>query len=312
MNNKLLLVALLFVFTFSLAAEAGDEAKDKNGVKVHQTRSKKQGWLGVSIQDVTPKLARDKDLKLKEGAYVGEVVEESPADSAGIKEGDVITEFNGKKIELAEDLTANVQETKPGTKVTVKLNRNGENKSLSVSLGKNRMRMPFALSAPHAPRVIMNLFGGNIEGMELMELNKQLAEYFEAPSNKAVLVKEVQKDENAAKAGIKAGDILTKIGTETIKAVDDVHDAISDLEEGEKVTIELLRKGKKTTVTLEISEKEYGDNSFWREHAPGGFNFHIQPQMDKLHKELEMKMKELPRKHKEIQRIESRMRSSEV
>src|SRR5512139_999259 len=74
------------------------------------------GWLGVSIQDVTKDLMEDKDLKSTDGAYVSDVVEKSPADSAGIKEGDVITEFNGRTIYDASDLSKAVSRTKPGTK----------------------------------------------------------------------------------------------------------------------------------------------------------------------------------------------------
>lgn len=304
MKSRLVIVALLLIASALSYADNGD--------KQIRMKSKKQGWLGVGIQDVTPKFARENELKIKEGAYINEVVEESPADSAGLKKGDVVVDFNGKKIEASEDLTNAVRETKPGTKASVKINRNGESKTLTVNIGKNKMRMPYAVAAPHAPRVVVNMFGGDIEGMDLMELNKQLAEYFEAPNGKGVLVKEVEKDENAAIAGIKAGDVITKVGEETIKDIDDIRDAVSDLEEGDKVNVELIRKGKKTTVALEISENEYGDNIFWRGELPEHFNFHFEPQMDMMHKELQEKMRELPRKQNELRRLQSKLRSSEV
>ncbi len=304
MKAHLSIIALLFL-TGALAF-AGDDVKEL------RSRSKKQGWLGVGIQDVTPKFARENDLKIKEGAYINEIVDDSPADSSGLKEGDIVVEFNGKKIEASEDLSEAVRETKPGTKVNVKVDRKGENKTFSVNIGKNKMRMPMAIVAPRAPRGGIHLFGGDIEGMELMELNRQLADYFEAPNGKGVLVKEVEKDENAAKAGIKAGDVITKIGEEMIKDIDDVRDAVSGLDEGDKVNVELLRKGKKVTVSLEISEEEYGDNIFWKEHMPGDFNFHIEPHMDRIQKEIEMKMKALPHIEKDIQRIKIRTRTTEV
>ncbi|MDP1676533.1 MAG: PDZ domain-containing protein [Bacteroidota bacterium] len=304
MKSRLVIVALLLVASALSFADNGD--------KQIRTKSKKQGWLGVGIQDVTPKFARENELKIKEGAYINEVVDESPADSAGLKKGDVVVDFNSKKIETSEDLSNAVRETKPGTKATVKINRNGESKSISVNIGKNKIRMPFALNVPRAPRVVVNMFGGDIEGMDLMELNKQLAEYFEAPNAKGVLVKEVEKDENAATAGIKAGDVITKVGDEVIKDIGDVRDAIADLEEGDKVNIELIRKGKKTTVSLEISENEMGDDMFWRGESPEHFNFHFEPQMEMRHKELQEKMKELPQRQIELRRLESKLRSSEV
>ncbi len=304
MNSRFVIVALLLFASALSYAE--------NGEKEMRMKSKKQGWLGVGIQDVTPKFAREKELKIKEGAYINEIVEESPADSAGLKKGDVIVDFNSKKIEAAEDLTNAVRETKPGTKAVIKLNRNGENKTISVNIGKNKMRMPFAVNVLHAPRVMMNMFGGDIEGMDLMDLNKQLADYFDVPGGKGVLVKEVEKDENAATAGIKAGDVITKVGDETIKDIGDIRDAIADLEEGNKVSVELIRKGKKTSVSLEISENEVGDNMDWNEEMPGNFNFHFEPPMNMMHKELQEKLKELPQKQIEIRRLQSKLRSSEV
>lgn len=276
-------------------------------------KSKKQGWLGVGIQDVTPTFAREHELKIKEGAYINEIVDDSPADSAGLKEGDVVVEFNGKKIEAAEDLTNAVRETVPGTKAGIKINRSGENKTISVIIGRNKTRMPFGVEIPQAPRVIVRMFGGKIEGMELMELNKQLGEYFEAPGGKGVLVKEVEKEENAAKAGIKAGDVITRVGDETIKDIEDIRDVLSDVNEGDRVNVELLRKGKKTNVSLVISEEtDKDDHFFMREHMPGNINFHFEPQMEQLHKEFQLQMKELPRKQKEVRKIESKLRAKEI
>jgi serine protease Do len=304
MKYRLVVVALvLLASSLSLAADEGKEIR---------TKSKRQGWLGVGIQDVTPKFARENELKIKEGAYINEIVDDSPADSAGLKKGDVVVDFNGKKIEASEDLTNAVRVTKPGTKASVKINRNGENKIISVNIGKNKMRMPFGMTAPRAPHVVVNMFGGDIEGMELMELNKQLADYFEVPNSNGVLVKEVDKDENAGTAGIKAGDVITKVGDEAIKDIGDIRDALFDREEGDKVNVELYRKGKKTTVSLTISENEFGDTMYFREGGPDHFNFHFEPQMEMMQKDLQESLKELPRKHIEIRRLESKLRSSEV
>jgi len=299
------MIALLF--TSVLLTATDDQGKK-------QPRStKKQGWIGVGIQDVTPKFAREEHLKLKEGAYINEVLEDSPADSAGIKEGDIIVEFNGTSIETAEDLVNVVRSTMPGTKVALKVNREGENKSLSVNVRKNTKRTPFAVIAPRAPHMAMNMFGGEVEGMDLMELNKQLAEYFEVPVGKGVLVKSIEKDKSAAKAGIKAGDVITRAGGETISDINDLYDVFSESKEGEKVSVDLVRKGKNVTVSLEITEQdEDDDRGFWWHHVPGSFNFQFEPQMDRLYDEIEMKMGELPKRHKELIRRESKLKNTEV
>ncbi|MBP6672390.1 MAG: PDZ domain-containing protein [Bacteroidetes bacterium] len=306
MKYHLLILLALFTTSVVFASNEGE-------TKV-RTTSKKQGWLGVSIQDVTPKFARDHALKIKEGAYITDVVDESPADSAGLKEGDVIVDFNGKKIETSDDLTETVRGTAPGTKANAKIIRGSENKTITVNVGRNRMRSPFAISGIRTPRVMVRMFGGGIEGMDLMELNKQLAEYFEAPNGKGVLVESVRKEENAAKAGIKAGDVITKVGTETISDVEDIRDAIADLDDAEKVTIDLLRKGKKVTVSLELSDQEDG-MMHWQGHAPENFDFHFEPQMERMeqmHRNLERKMKELPRKQKELEVKQRQLRGKGV
>lgn len=300
---------ILFVVSLLIAAITISFAQD--GVAVSKSKSKKQGYLGVSIQDVTPRLAREAELKVKEGAYVNDVVEESPAESGGLKTGDVVTEYNGKKIEIAEDLTKEVRDTKPGTKVNVTVDRKGEKKTLAVTVGKNKFRMPMAIAAPHAPKVIINRFG-DIEGMDLMELNKQLGAYFEVPDGKGILVKEVEKESNAEKAGIKAGDVITKIGTEEVGDIGDLHDALEDVDEGEKVSVDIVRKGKKSTVSLEISEENYG---IW--HWGGGnfdrnFEFRIQPQLEKLQREMEIKMRHLPKIERELERVKLRRGNTEV
>lgn len=308
--KRTILISILAIALITAAA-AQDAAVIRTGAK------SAKGWLGVGIQDVTPKFAREEGLKVKEGAYVNDVTDGSPADSAGLKEEDVITEFNGKRIETAGDLMEAVAATKPGTKVTVKVNRSGETKSLSAVIRKNKTRGFAAFSVPPMPKIVMNRIGAPLtaEGLSLMELNRQLAEYFEAPSNKGVLVTSVDEDENGAKAGIKAGDVLLKIGDETVKGMDDIHEAFSEAEEGEKLPVELLRKGKKMTVTLEVSEPlAHGEHRmFFRNGGPEHFNFEWnQKEMERLHEGIEMRMEELPRRQKEMIRLERKKSGAET
>ena len=195
---------------------------------VAQTATARSGWLGVSIQDVTEGLMKDKDLKDRDGAYVSEVVEDSPADSAGIKEGDVITEFNGRMIYDASDLSKAVGRTKPGTKATVVLMRKGEKKNLAVVIQKQPRRRGIATFFGQAPRVAIFHSAGRMLGLTLMELNEQLAEYFGARKDQGVLVQEVEKGSTGEKAGVKAGDVLMRIGTRSIEDLNDVYGQIAD------------------------------------------------------------------------------------
>jgi serine protease Do len=296
---------VLVMFSFTAATAAEDE-------KEQQSKSKKQGWLGVAIQDVTPKLARDKELKVKEGAYITEVVEESPAEEAGLKQGDVVTEFNNKKIEISEDLTQIVRETAPDTKVNVKVNRKGESKTIAVTVGKQKRTSAFSLRVPHAPRVVVNMFG-RVEGLELIDLERQLAEYFETPNGRGVLVKDVKRKSNAEKAGFKAGDVITMIGKESVYDTDDVRDYLADFKEGESAPVEVIRKGKKTSLKLEISEQLHGDNRiFWRGDAPEEFRFQHGKEMEQMHKELNLQLKRIPDVEREIEKVRILRKIDEV
>ncbi|MBI3112201.1 MAG: PDZ domain-containing protein [Ignavibacteriales bacterium] len=243
-----LLAALMVVPILGWAFQ--DDAQDRKP-------SSRPGWLGVSIQDITSGLKKSMDLKTEEGALVGEVTKKSPAEEAGVKEGDVIVQFGTRQVEDTYDLQRAVSKTEPGTKVSLVVLRKGEKKTLSVTVGKAPRVRSFAFAAPRGGRIEM--FGGtHLQGLRLKELNEQLAEYFGAPEKKGVLVEEVDEESAAAKAGIKAGDVLVQIGKKKIDEIRDVSRALGAYDEGETVEVEVLRKGAKKTVSLEVGEEEDG------------------------------------------------------
>src|ERR1700733_9132483 len=94
-----------------------------------------RGFLGVMIQNLTPDLATAFKLDRTTGALVGDVSPGSPADKAGLKSGDVITQLNGKPVDDASQLKLRVAQTSPGSKVQLAVNRNGESKTFEVTLG---------------------------------------------------------------------------------------------------------------------------------------------------------------------------------
>ena len=117
-------------------------------------KNKKSGWIGVMVQDVSEKIAHKAKLDSEEGAYVSEVVDESPADSAGIKEGDIIIEFDGKHLFDSDDLAKAVRKTSPGTKVSLLIGRNGEKQTLSLTIGRNKeLKHKMFGVVPHIPDI---------------------------------------------------------------------------------------------------------------------------------------------------------------
>ena len=223
-------------------------------------KSSRRPWLGVSLRDVTPELAKKKNLKTEEGAFVNEVTKKSPADSAGILEGDVIVEFNGRQIYDAEDVVRVVRKAEVGIKAKVIVMRGGEKKELNVTLRKYPRRRPFlSFMPPNVRHRVMIFKGGGTMGLSLMELNPQLGKYFEAPDGKGALVKSVKEGSAAEKAGFKAGDVILKIGDKNEEKIRDVHKQLFKYEEGDKANFEILRKGTRMTLTIQIEEDdEYG------------------------------------------------------
>ena len=248
-NNALLILAIASILVVSSRTAHARE----------QDRPRAKAWLGVSIRDVPEKGAKENKLADESGAYVMEVVERSPADSAGIEEKDIIVEFGQDKVDDANGLMKAVGKSKVGDKVNVVFLRKGEKKNVQVVLAKFPRRR-------EAPPAVDNLFhrmrifaDRSAQGMQLMELNDQLGEYFGVTNGAGILVEKIKRGSSAEKAGIKAGDVLLKIGKRTIDDVEDVSKALSKYDEGDKVDVEVLRKGSNKICPLEIEEDR--DNS---------------------------------------------------
>ena len=277
-------------------------------------RSSRQPWLGVSLQDVTRELAKKKNLKTDEGAYVSDVVRKSPADSAGIQEGDVIVEFDGRQIDDADEVVKAVRKAEVGTKAKIVVMRDGEKKELYATLKKSPRRTPFfGVTPPAIPNRIMIFGGKGTMGLGLMELNPQLGKYFEAPEGKGVLVENVEEGSPAEKAGFKAGDVILKVGEKNVESIRDVRRRLSKYDDGEKASIEILRKGARQTLTLEIEDEDsYGYGPMFENFSPpeGFRNFHhfefqmpdINLKLDKLRIHLDDAMRKLDDSKREIER----------
>ncbi|MCX6142924.1 MAG: PDZ domain-containing protein [Ignavibacteriales bacterium] len=267
--KRLMLIG--FVLCSMLVGFASPANAQMVKVEKKETSSSKKGWLGVSIQDITSEMKKAMELKSREGAVVSEVVKKSPADSAGIKEKDVIVQFDGQTISDASELQKAVADTKPGTRVSVVVLRKGEKKTIDVVVGKQRASRNIMITSPRAVSPMFEMFSGarNTQGMALRQLNDQLAKYFDVAEGAGVLVWEVGKGSAAEKAGINAGDVITVIGKKKIKALRDVSRALGIYDEGEKAEIEIVRKGTRKTVTLEIEEGNDGEgNQYWFNEGP--------------------------------------------
>jgi membrane-associated protease RseP (regulator of RpoE activity) len=244
-----------------------------------------KGYLGVMLQDLTPSMAKALQMGDKSGVMVNEVVDDSPASKAGLEDGDVILEFNGETISDNDDLVKAVRGTSPGENIEIVVLRNGKNKTLDVEIGKREAKNVFFLSedgdsyAPHVKHfekdgnkvIVMSgddedftwtmgdkAFGLDLDrgymGVHLDNLNEQMGEYFGVEGGKGALVTEVVEDSPAAAAGLKAGDVIVKMGENDIKSSEALHKAMGDTKPEQQMAIKVMRKGKSKDVSITLGD----------------------------------------------------------
>jgi serine protease Do len=194
----------------------------------HVTR----GFLGVSIQDVTPAIAKKFDLKDEKGALVADVSKDSPAEKAGLKDGDVIVEYNDKAVRDSRSLRLMVAKTPPGTKIPVKVLRDGDEKSLNVTL------KALPESKELAGKDSSDTKSEALQGVAVSSIDEKARKNFELPKDlQGAVVTEVAPDSAAHTAGLQPGDVITEINRKTVK---DAEDAVR-LTESPKDKVTLLR-----------------------------------------------------------------------
>ena len=247
---------LLLVGAVSFLAAAGDADKGKD---------KGEGYLGVYPERMSKD---DKDeFGVKFGVLVSKVVEDGPAEKAGIKKYDVIQYVNDERIRRTNDLIDAVRQYKPGTKTAVKLIRDGNKKTISVKLGKAKSRS-YGYNFGDKKGNVFTLRKGGFLGVHLQQMNKDLAEYFGVKADEGALIMSVSKDSPAEKAGLKSGDVILKVEKETVSGPGDVGKALKGLEEGDKVAVEIMRHKKKKTIKAEVGARSgFGDIRIFR--GPG-------------------------------------------
>jgi membrane-associated protease RseP (regulator of RpoE activity) len=256
-----LALAVFLVALVTDGATAGSKDKEKE--------PKTKGYLGVYMQKLDKDVREGLDLDVDEGVLINGVEEGSPADEAGIEEGDVVVEFDGKKVSSPDDLRALVGESEVGKEVEVKVIRDGKQKTVRLVVGELPDDLGWATMGDFGShwrdkgldKLVYAFALRPRLGVEAVELNKDLAPYFKTKAGEGVLVLEVKDESAAEEAGIKAGDVIQKVGDETVSSVDDLRESLEDFEEGDEVAIVVLRNGK--TKTLTATMKDVDENFIW-------------------------------------------------
>ena len=201
-----------------------------------------RGWLGVSVQPVTPELARSFGLKKEEGALVGEVMADGPAEKAGIKRGDVIVSYDGKKIDESSSLPSLVASTPVGKTVPVEVVRDGKTKTIDVTI--RRLNDQTAEVNPEQEKGEWGLALQNIRPQERGRMNLR--------GNEGVLVQAVMPGSPAANAGVQAGDVILQVNHASVNSVEAVKREAAKTK-GDKPLLLLLRRQDGTTSFAALS-----------------------------------------------------------
>jgi len=223
--------------------------------------SANKGYLGVSVQELTRHLK--KELKADFGVVITSIAEDSPADNDGLMEDDVIQQVNDVNIRRPSTLTRIIRKIEPGEKAKIVVIRDGKEKTITVKIGKQKSRQSYAFSVSPGKNLFEWYGGGRAYlGVQLHELNKDLASYFGVKEDEGALILGVEEDSPAEKAGLKSGDVITKIDDENITDPEDVQEIISELEEDDEVKIEIMRQNRKQTINVTLEEHEGCHNLF--------------------------------------------------
>lgn len=225
-----------FAIPINMAKDIFDDLKEKGRVV--------RGWLGVTIQKITPELAKSFKLKTKEGALVASVIKDDPADKAGIKQGDVIIELDGKEIKTSRELVNKVASIKVGKKIKVKLIRDGKKIKVTVKVGER----------PDEEKTVLREEIEKQLGMSVQNLTPELAKQFGLEKTEGVLVSDVEVGSVADEGGVRRGDIIIEVNRKKITNVEDYKESLGQVK-GEETILFLLRRGKRTLFIALKAEK---------------------------------------------------------
>jgi serine protease Do len=210
-----------------------------------------RGWIGVSIQSLTPELAKSFGLKEAEGVLVSSVTPGDPAEAGGMKTGDVIVSFDGRKISDLNDLPRVVAATPPGKKADVKVIRDGKVKTLSVKVSKKKDDETMAAVETEDEKPTSD----KRAGLAVQPLTPEVAKRLGVTGIEGVYVTYVKPDSPAARAGLRRGDVIKEINGTRIKGKDDYNKAINSFEKNEYVRF-LIKRGPSTIyVVLKLNDR---------------------------------------------------------
>jgi serine protease Do len=196
-----------------------------------------RGWIGIMIQDITPELAESFNLKETKGVIVADVVQDGPAEKAGLGRGDIIVAFNGQPLENAHMLSRSAASTPPGQTVTLQVMRDGKQREVKVTIGT--MPDEVGEEAPAKKEV-------SPWGLTVQNITPDLAQRFGMDEGeRGVVVTELIPGSPAGEARLRPGDVIREVNRQRIQNLRDYNQAIQKVRKGESLLL-LVKRGKNT------------------------------------------------------------------
>jgi len=203
-----------------------------------------RGYLGVELQPLTPDLAEEFNLPDQNGALVTDVEPNTPASKAGLQDGDVIRQVDGKKIDDSAQLRLMISQTAPGTKVEVKILRSeGGKKPVEKTVNVTLGTLPGQANArgENAPEEQKNSDYDSLDGVEVGDIDSNARQQYGIPSTvHGAVVTSVDENSNSAEAGLREGDVIQEIDHQPVRTADDAV-KLSDKAHGKRVLLHVWR-----------------------------------------------------------------------
>ncbi len=307
MTNRALSLALLAALLAFSMAFAGDNASEVRAKELAALakltkNSESTAFLGIVPEEVTSDVANDYGVAAGQGVLIEETVSGSPADEAGLRSNDILISINGSRLTGPSELRVQLKKYKEGDEVALVYMRGGKERTANVKLDESESNSDFNWSwgegtpmpptAPLAPHVFKwdsKMHGSAaFAGIVTQELSDGLKSYFKVEGG--ALISEVVEKSPAEKAGLKAGDIITKIGSAEVEDQSDVSDVIRDLDPDQTVDFYIIREGKSMVIPVTLTNRK----DFYGDASDGGIELvftdedakQLQIEMEKLHEEL--------------------------
>ncbi len=222
------------------------------------------GYLGVYLGGLDDELRESLKFGDVGGAFIDGVVPGGPAEKAGIQDGDIIVQFDGKEVANENDLRNLIRSTPSGKTVNIKVFREGVSKDLTVQIGEAPEESESSDSFKKSYRRYLDLSEGDYLpcsawlGVEIQNLTEQLGEYFKVKDGEGVLITSVLEKSPAEQAGLKAGDVIIAAGDQEVESRYDLMRILRDKKENDKIKLIVMRDGKKKSFEVTLGEPPDG------------------------------------------------------